>query len=135
MSPRCGACCAASLQLLLEVQRHLDEKGQIVEFSNVEVSKCRAGVSSVMTLGAIWVNPHTIGNAEAWGPCTKLDCSSSVGEESRTVYCGGSDGGSYDGTLVTMALVCAVNSQCENLFLKAPCFCQPVCHATFLCLR
>lgn len=32
----------------------------------------------------------------AWGPCTKMTCSSTVGEESRTVYCGGSDGGVYD---------------------------------------
>lgn len=70
---RCGAGGPASLQLLLEVQCLLAQSWSKQQHFEL------------------------ILKAEAWGPCTKLVCSSSVGEEGRTVYCGGSDGGVYDG--------------------------------------
>lgn len=90
---RCGACGAASLQLFLEVRCPLAtskaDESKALLLPNFEVLAILQGGMR-----------HRDWMAQAWGPCTKMTCSSTVGEESRTVYCGGSDGGVYDGCLV-----------------------------------
>lgn len=55
---------------------------------------------------------------QAWGPCTKMTCSSTVGEETRRVYCGGSDGGVYDSSLAAlMVALCAASKLLLTMLL------------------